>query len=64
MAQLHSRNYQRPDQLPGTGPVAVVGSGNSALQIAADLAATGRPVFAAFDERISTTPNNQLMWPA
>ena len=62
VAQLPSRDYQRPAQLPGTGPVVVVGSGNSALQIAADLAATGRPVFAAYDERTSAAPNNQLIW--
>jgi len=62
VAQLHSRDYQRPAQLPGTGPVAVVGSGNSALQIAADLAATGRPVFVGFDEQTPALPNNQLMW--
>lgn len=62
MVQLHSRDYQRPSQLPGVGPVAVVGSGNSALQIAADLAATGRPVLAAYDERTSAAPNNQLIW--
>ena len=60
--QLPGRDYQRPTQLPGTGPVAVVGSGNSALQIAADLAATGRPVFAAYDERTAAAPNNQLIW--
>ena len=62
VAQLPSRDYLRPAQLPGTGPVAVVGSGNSALQIAADLAATGRPVLAAYDERTSAAPNNQLIW--
>jgi putative flavoprotein involved in K+ transport len=62
VVQLPSRDYQRPAQLPGIGPVAVVGSGNSALQIAADLAATGRPVFAAYDERTSAAPNNQLIW--
>ena len=62
VVQLHSRAYQRPAQLPGAGPVAVVGSGNSALQIAADLAATGRPVLAAYDERTSAAPNNQLIW--
>ena len=62
VTQLHSRDYQRPAQLPGTGPVAVVGSGNSALQIAADLAATGRPVFVAFDEQTPAIPNNQFMW--
>lgn len=62
VAQLHSRDYRRPTQLPGAGPVAVVGSGNSALQIAADVAATGRPVFVAFDENTPALPNNQLMW--
>ncbi|GAB3577211.1 flavin-containing monooxygenase [Hymenobacter daeguensis] len=62
VAQLHSAAYQRPAQLPGTGPVAVVGSGNSALQIGADIAATGRPVWAAFDEQTPARPNHQLMW--
>ncbi|HEX8656811.1 MAG TPA: NAD(P)/FAD-dependent oxidoreductase [Hymenobacter sp.] len=62
VAQVHSRYYQRPAQLPGTGPVAVVGSGNSALQIAADVAATGRPVFVAFDDKTPVMPNNQFMW--
>ncbi|UYZ62653.1 flavin-containing monooxygenase [Hymenobacter weizhouensis] len=60
--QLYSSAYQRPAQLPGTGPVAVVGSGNSALQIAADLAATGRPVFIAFDEKTPALANNTAMW--
>ncbi|RTQ49758.1 FAD-dependent oxidoreductase [Hymenobacter gummosus] len=60
--QLHSSVYQRPEQLPGAGPVAVVGSGNSAVQIAAELAATGRPVYVAFDERIKAVPNNMAMW--
>jgi len=62
VAQLHSSAYQCPAQLPGSGPVAVVGSGNSALQIAADIAATGRAVVAAFDEKTPAMPNNQLMW--
>jgi putative flavoprotein involved in K+ transport len=62
VAQLHSSQYHRPSQLPGTGPVAVVGSGNSALQIAADLASTGRPVVVAFDDKTPALPNNQLMW--
>ncbi|HEX8327937.1 MAG TPA: NAD(P)/FAD-dependent oxidoreductase [Hymenobacter sp.] len=61
-AQLHSRDYRRPSQVPGSGPVGVVGSGNSALQVAADLAATGRPVVVAFDEKTAALPNNQLMW--
>jgi putative flavoprotein involved in K+ transport len=60
--QLHSSQYQRPSQLPGQGAVAVVGSGNSALQIAADVAATGRPVFVAFDEQTPAFPNNHLVW--
>lgn len=62
VAQLHSSAYQRPAQLPGSGPVAVVGSGNSALQIAADIAATGRAVVVAFDEKTPAMPNNQFMW--
>ncbi|UOQ78762.1 hypothetical protein MUN84_09620 [Hymenobacter sp. 5516J-16] len=62
MTQLHSSAYQRPSQLAGTGPVGVVGSGNSALQIAADLAATGRPVWVAFDEGTPAMPNNTAMW--
>ena len=62
VTQLHSSAYQRPAQLPGTGPVAVVGSGNSALQIAADIAASGRPVVVAFDEKTPAMPNHQLMW--
>jgi putative flavoprotein involved in K+ transport len=60
--QLHSSAYRNPAQLPGTGPVAVVGSGNSALQIAADLASTGRPVYAAYDAQTPAMPNNTLMW--
>ncbi|GAA4013283.1 NAD(P)/FAD-dependent oxidoreductase [Hymenobacter fastidiosus] len=60
--QLHSQQYQRPEQLSGQGPVAVVGSGNSALQIAADLAVTGRPVYAAYDARTPDLPNNTAMW--
>ena len=60
--QLHSSAYRNAAQLPGVGPVAVVGSGNSALQIAADLARTGRPVYAAFDEKTPAFPNNQAIW--
>ena len=62
VAQLHSSAYQRPAQLPGPGPIAVVGSGNSALQIAADIASTSRAVVVAFDEKTPAMPNNQLMW--
>ncbi|MDF7812816.1 NAD(P)/FAD-dependent oxidoreductase [Hymenobacter sp. YC55] len=60
--QIHSSQYHRPSQIAGAGPVAVVGSGNSALQIAADLASTGQPVYVAFDEKTGAMPNNQLMW--
>ncbi|TGE14767.1 flavin-containing monooxygenase [Hymenobacter elongatus] len=60
--QLHSSAYRRASLLAGQGPVAVVGSGNSALQIAADLASTGRPVYAAYKERTPHLPNNTAMW--
>lgn len=60
--QLPSQDYRRPAQLLGAGPVAVVGSGNSALQIGADLATTGRPVFVAFDEHTPALPNSTPMW--
>jgi putative flavoprotein involved in K+ transport len=42
VVQVHSAVYRRPEDLP-EGPVVVVGSGNSGMQIAAELAAT-RPV--------------------
>ncbi|MBD2714154.1 NAD(P)-binding domain-containing protein [Microvirga sp. STR05] len=60
--QLHSSHYHSPQQIAGTGAVAVVGSGNSALQIAADLAATTRSVYAAFDDKTPSFPNNQATW--
>ncbi|GAB2963320.1 NAD(P)/FAD-dependent oxidoreductase [Hymenobacter coalescens] len=60
--QVHSSAYRNPAQLPGKGAVAVVGSGNSAVQIAADLAATGRPVYVAFDARTKAVPNNTATW--
>ncbi|AII52352.1 flavin-containing monooxygenase [Hymenobacter sp. APR13] len=60
--QLHSSHYRNPTQIAAAGPVAVVGSGNSALQIAADLASSGRPVFAAFDDQTPAFPNNQATW--
>lgn len=62
VVQLHSSQYQRPGQVLGQGAVALVGSGNSALQIAADLAVSGRPVFVAFDERVKPFVNNHLGW--
>jgi putative flavoprotein involved in K+ transport len=39
VVQLHSATYRRPGDLP-TGPVVVVGAGNSGRQIAEELAAT------------------------
>lgn len=39
VAQLHAADYCRPTDLP-TGPVLVVGGGNSAAQLAVELAAT------------------------
>jgi putative flavoprotein involved in K+ transport len=39
VVQVHSADYRNPAQLP-TGPVVVVGAGNSGLQIAEELAAT------------------------
>jgi len=39
--QLHSSEYRRPEQLP-SGPVLVVGAGNSGAEIALDLTRAGR----------------------
>lgn len=41
--QLHSGDYQRPDQLP-RGTVAVIGTGDSGRQIAEEVAESGRRV--------------------
>jgi putative flavoprotein involved in K+ transport len=41
IAQLHSADYRNPQALP-SGPVLVVGGGNSGVQIAEELAATRR----------------------
>ncbi|MBS0374702.1 MAG: NAD(P)-binding domain-containing protein [Proteobacteria bacterium] len=43
IVQLHSSEYRRPSQLP-SGPVLVVGAGNSGAQIAQELAVAGREV--------------------
>ena len=42
LVQLHSSRYRGPEQLP-SGPVLVVGAGNSGSEIALELARTGRP---------------------
>lgn len=46
VAQLHSADYRSPDDLPGQD-VLVVGAGNSAAQLAVELAATRRVTVAA-----------------
>lgn len=46
VAQLHTRDYRRPEQLP-PGGVLVVGAGPSGQQIADELARAGRPVHLA-----------------
>ncbi|MBX6381869.1 MAG: NAD(P)-binding domain-containing protein [Microbispora sp.] len=43
VTQLHSSRYRRPDQLP-MGEILVVGAGNTGVQIAEELAGTGRRV--------------------
>lgn len=56
---LHTSQYRRPGQLPD-GPVVVVGGGNSGVQIAAELAASGRPVTLAVGTRQPTLPQRLL----
>lgn len=46
VAQMHSSSYRRPADLPGE-EVLVVGAGNSAAQLAVELASTGRRVTVA-----------------
>lgn len=52
--QIHSSDYRHPAQLPD-GPVLVVGSGNSGLQIVVDLLADRRKVFACIG-RVRSMP--------
>jgi putative flavoprotein involved in K+ transport len=56
---LHSSAYRRPDDLPG-GRVLVVGAGNSGVQIAEELAATGRTVSLAVGTRPRAVPQQPL----
>ena len=44
VTQIHSANYYNPQQLQ-EGAVLVVGSGSSGVQIAEEIAASGRPVY-------------------
>ena len=44
VAQIHSRDYRNPDQMP-EGAVLVVGAGSSGVQIAQELTEAGRKVY-------------------
>ena len=59
VVQLHSSAYRRPDDLP-QGRVLVVGAGNSGVQIAEELAASGRTVSLAIGSRPRTVPQRPL----
>ena len=56
---MHSSVYRRPADLPD-GPVVVVGAGNSGVQIADELTASGRPVALAIGTRPRTVPQRPL----
>jgi putative flavoprotein involved in K+ transport len=59
VVQVHSSAYRRPADLPG-GPVLVVGAGNSGVQIADELAASGRSVSLAIGSRSRAVPQRPL----
>jgi putative flavoprotein involved in K+ transport len=59
VVQLHSSAYRRPQDLP-QGRVLVVGAGNSGVQIAEELAGTGRTVSLAIGSRPRTVPQRPL----
>ncbi len=59
VVRLHSSAYRRPEDLP-EGRVLVVGAGNSGVQIAEELAATGRTVSLAIGTRPRTVPQRPL----
>ena len=59
VAQVHSSAYRRPADLPD-GPVVVVGAGNSGVQIADELAASGRSVSLAVGSRSRAVPQRPL----
>jgi putative flavoprotein involved in K+ transport len=58
VTQIHSAEYQNPQSLP-SGPVLVIGAGNSGLQIAEELAAT-RQVDVAVGEKAPMLPQRVL----
>jgi putative flavoprotein involved in K+ transport len=64
VTQIHSASYRNPDGLP-SGPVLVVGGGNSGFQIAEELAAT-RQVDLSIGERVPMLPQRlagrDLFW--
>jgi len=58
VTQLHSAGYRNPEALP-SGPVLVVGGGNSGFQIAAELART-RNVTLAVADKMPSLPQHAL----
>jgi putative flavoprotein involved in K+ transport len=65
VTQLHSAGYRNPPALP-SGPVLVVGGGNSGFQIAEELAAAGRPVDLSIGAKLPVLPQRfagrDLFW--
>jgi len=65
VTQLHSAGYRNPRTLP-SGPVLVVGGGNSGFQIAEELAAAGRPVDLSIGAKLPVLPQRfagrDLFW--
>jgi putative flavoprotein involved in K+ transport len=59
VVQLHSARYRSVADLPD-GPVLVVGAGNSGVQIAVEVARTGRPVSLAVGAQSHTVPQKLL----
>src|SRR5690606_34207804 len=59
VVQVHTDDYQRPDQLP-PGPVLVVGGANSGRQIALELARAGRVVHLSEGARLRELPQRPL----
>jgi putative flavoprotein involved in K+ transport len=57
--QLHSADYQRPDDLPG-GRILVVGAANSGQQIALELAQNSRQVDISVGQKLPTLPQRWL----
>jgi putative flavoprotein involved in K+ transport len=65
VTQLHSAEYRNPQALP-TGPVLVVGGGNSGFQIAEELARAGRQVDLSIGAKMPMLPQRlagrDLFW--